>query len=318
MSQDRNSSANSLQITYNINSDNKDKLEEYDFHHLKFPYFPPFLTKINNHQLNNDPKPERLPFTKLNLLNGYSYSDFLRDSSALTSTPQREVKTLYFVRHAQGIHNLAESQLGSERWDAVESKEPTYFDAKLTELGENQTKELFSALQHMDKTAQIPFDLLVVSPLSRAIETAQIAFSPLFNDPKFPIISHELIRETLGVHTCDQRRNLTQLRNLYPRIAFPGNFFVAEEDKLWRAEHRESDEEQRARALQFLHFLYDSYPEKRHILIVAHGGIIRAIAEILGNSGTLERSEVITANSHDFQLANCEFLPITAVRTSKN
>ena len=135
--------------------------------------------------------------------------------------------------------------------------------------------------------------LVVVSPLTRALETAVAAFggdcpaapgAPLLMRaqealPELrvarpgvsaqgapPFVACELCREHLGVHPCDRRRALSYYRAAYPAVDW--SLIEHEEDTLWDAEVRETDEELALRAKAFLHWLL-ARPEQ-HIAVVTH------------------------------------------------
>jgi broad specificity phosphatase PhoE len=301
--------------TNNLTSSVSNASNNYQFKHIPMKYFPPFLKKID--KKSKAEKSSHLPFTQLNLLNGHTYGEFIQEFTQLSqSTAERQIKTFYFVRHAQGIHNEAESTFGTTHWEAVEAKSEQYFDAKLTEFGRNQTKLLFDSITKMQQsTPTLKFDLLIVSPLSRAIETAQIAFQPLFDNPNFPIYSHEMIRETIGRHYCDKRRSVTELKQLYPRINFsePGAF-SSDFDLLWDANERETQKQTQLRAIKFLNWCFDRFPDEKHILVTGHSGIISTCARILGVDDSMQEEIIGNEDEYEFEIANCEFLPIVAVR----
>jgi broad specificity phosphatase PhoE len=305
--------------TNNLTSSISNASNNYQFKHIPMKYFPAFLKKIDK-KIKAE-KSSHLPFTQLNLLNGHSYGEFIQEFTELPqSTTEQQIKTFYFVRHAQGIHNEAESSLGTIRWETVEARSEQYFDAQLTEFGRNQAKSLFDSITRMQQsTPTLKFDLLIVSPLSRAIETAQIAFQPLFNNPKFPIYSHEMIRETIGRHYCDKRRSITELKELYPRINFSERgAFNSDSDLLWNANERETQKQIQLRAIKFLNWCFDELPDKKHILVMAHSGIIGTCARILGVDDSMQEGIIITEDEYEFEIANCEFLPIVAVRYKKS
>ncbi|KAG2499069.1 hypothetical protein HYH03_003252 [Edaphochlamys debaryana] len=83
--------------------------------------------------------------------------------------PARYTKTVHFVRHGQGFHNVA----GHIDHELYKSEE--YADAHLTELGWQQAEALG---RHVAST-RLPVDLVVVAPLQRALETAVAAFGRL-------------------------------------------------------------------------------------------------------------------------------------------
>ncbi len=86
------------------------------------------------------------------------------------------LKTIYFIRHGQ-----SESNIAREAADPEVNTHPRFTDAKLTERGIRQA----SALQDIVSTWDV--QLVVVSPLTRALQTACHAFHktsvPMRADP---------------------------------------------------------------------------------------------------------------------------------------
>ncbi|GFR43714.1 hypothetical protein Agub_g4824, partial [Astrephomene gubernaculifera] len=80
--------------------------------------------------------------------------------------PVRHTKTIHFIRHGQGFHNVAGhiNHDNYKLWD--------YVDAHLTELGWRQAE----ALGRHIRSSRVPVELVVVAPLQRALETAVGAF----------------------------------------------------------------------------------------------------------------------------------------------
>ncbi len=112
-------------------------------------------------------------------------------------------KTIYFVRHAEGYHNKGERELPNWKTDQL-GLDPKYRDARLTPAGIAQSEALNKDL----RTRSVPPpELIVVSTLSRTIQTAQTGFKDL---PGWPttFVGTELCRERISVHECDHRRPL--------------------------------------------------------------------------------------------------------------
>jgi hypothetical protein len=132
---------------------------------------------------------------------------------------------------------------------------------------------------------------VVVSPLTRAVETAIGAFGggpatsgPLLMLPQDgvegvraartgasaagvpPFVACELCREHLGVHPCDRRRTLSHLKERFPAVDWTN--IESEADTLWTKDVRESDEHLAKRAATFLRWLM-ARPEQ-HIAVVTH------------------------------------------------
>lgn len=119
---------------------------------------------------------------------------------------------------------------------------PHLVDPALTTKGVEQARALQDAASAMQPVPE----LIVVSPMRRAVDTALLAFAHIFNEPsalhsvplrrsdlrpEVPIIGHELCRESYArsektpVETpqpqgniCDKRRPLEQIAADYPYI----------------------------------------------------------------------------------------------------
>ncbi|GLD93476.1 hypothetical protein PINS_up002068 [Pythium insidiosum] len=205
----------------------------------------------------------------------------------------RQVKIVYFVRHAEGYHNVAERELGTERWEAVEAKQERFLDADLTPFGIHDTESKGPAALAAELERGMPrIERVVVSPMSRAIQTAQHFFLP--DQAPRPFVVMEACRETTGVHTCDKRRPLSEIRAKFPDLDF--SRMVDEEDKLWSSTHRETDAEIQLRAKAFLVQLFHEIPE-RYVAVTTHSGFMSAIWSLFHPD-------------QPFKPANCEVIPI--------
>ncbi|XP_031273875.1 phosphoglycerate mutase-like protein 1 isoform X3 [Pistacia vera] len=209
--------------------------------------------------------------------------------------PSHRCKTLYLVRHAQGIHNVD----GDKNFKAYMS--PEYFDAHLTQLGWQQVDNLRKHVHETGLSKRI--DLVIVSPLLRTLQTAVGVFGgegyedrmdvvPLMvanagnsgraaisslNCP--PVIAVELCREHLGVHPCDKRRNISDYQFLFPAVDF--SLIESDEDVWWKANVRETKEEVAARGLKFMNWLWTR--KEKEIAIVTHSGFLFHTLTAFGN-----------------------------------
>jgi broad specificity phosphatase PhoE len=122
-----------------------------------------------------------------------------------------------------------------------------------------------------------------VSPLDRALHTAQLTFSSVATPPKhtFNPIVKELLREANGIHTCDRRSSRTYIASNYPAYYTiePG---FSEEDLLWVPDLRESDSAQTARLGELLDDVF-SHDGSTFISMTSHGGAIAAILRVVGH-----------------------------------
>lgn len=110
-------------------------------------------------------------------------------------------KVVHLVRHAEGTHNLNEE----------ESKLPKHFDATLTPKGIEQCNLLSRNTKALDA------DAVLVSPMTRCLETARLSFPHLYENT--PFIAHEEWRETVN-YLCDSRSPTQILKRNYPKVNF--------------------------------------------------------------------------------------------------
>ena len=101
--------------------------------------------------------PSDLSATQISEPHEYSCAPFENDSNVESD----DVKVVHFIRHAQGTHNLAvsrEGELAYSSWN--------YRDARLTPQGVAQLAEAVRI------TDAMTFDTVLISPLSRTLQTA--------------------------------------------------------------------------------------------------------------------------------------------------
>uniref|UniRef100_A0A7S0DVM4 Phosphoglycerate mutase n=1 Tax=Hanusia phi TaxID=3032 RepID=A0A7S0DVM4_9CRYP len=149
-----------------------------------------------------------------------------------------------------------------------------YFDAGLTIDGREQAKEAGLLLQGSK------LDVVVASPLSRALQTAMIACKawkspsqPLLKDPRFVCV--EWCREgmTCGVHPCNRRRTISEIKSEYPQFDFSS--ITSNEDDIWRHDKAETQQDLNHRVALFLEWLETL--EAKHVLICSHCVFLHAL-----------------------------------------
>lgn len=163
-------------------------------------------------------------------------------------------KIVHCIRHGQSTFNAHFAATGTD---------PMHPDAPLTELGRRQAAERAAELR------QHPYDLIVTSPLTRAIQTTM----GLFGDhPAAPRIHVEGLHRELLESSCDVGRTPDLLAQDFPHLSF-GHL----EEVWWHndgtpCEHGfviEPEEVLRRRVRQFRQWLQDR-PEGL-IAVVGHG-----------------------------------------------
>ena len=182
-----------------------------------------------------------------------------------------EEKVVYFIRHGEGFHNVAQREWRAAKKDSepyTVANDPGfgYVDAELTDVGVGQAK----ALRPRFAAMAVAPELVVVSPMRRATQTALLAIGDLAPRPR--VLANEDCHETGGRHTCDKRLSRSELRAHFPDVDYGD--LAAEDDPLWDAEARESATGIAARAARFATWL-EGRPERR-VVVAAHSGFLLA------------------------------------------
>lgn len=216
----------------------------------------------------------------------------LHSISKLKNLPDaQKFKILHFVRHAEGTHNVNSDY-----------RNPSNIDAKLTERGLQQCRVLASKIdacaRYDGERDRASFDgaavhpslknvqSVVVSPMTRTLQTARNSFPDFYASDVVPFLACEDWRETCN-YLCDKRRTVDLLRTEFRGVDFRR---VREEDPLWakyealfgphdgdHTSHRESDDDRglEARARRAWRFLADR-PET-NLVVVSHQAFMRHV-----------------------------------------
>jgi len=205
-----------------------------------------------------------------------------------TSPDNVSYRVIFLGRHGQGFHNVAETVYGTAAWDRYwsllngDGKIIWGPDPELTEVGIGQAKVVNQAWKdELQYGIPLP-QTLYCSPLSRAIKTALITFDgTLLNagdDRQTRRVIKEKLREMNGLHTCDKRNPRSTIEETYPQFKTEPGF--TEEDTLWTADHRETEEELTDRLRKAMEEIFFD-DMSTYISITAHGGAIRALLKVL-------------------------------------
>lgn len=162
------------------------------------------------------------------------------------------IKILHWVRHGHGMHNAAYEEgrrLGLTWRGGIKGmmSAPELSDAHLTPKGEEQAKLLGKALRRGGHLKNV--ELVIVSPLSRALQTACIALEGTTvhhlamqsaqectnaqlrsTDDKNKFIVVENLREMIDEKPCERRREINELEEEFPRCDFSS---IEPSDPLW-------------------------------------------------------------------------------------
>ncbi|KAL3698924.1 hypothetical protein R1sor_016946 [Riccia sorocarpa] len=243
------------------------------------------------------------------------------DVTLAAAYPLQRSKNIYLVRHGQGFHNVA----GEMDFGAYMS--PEFFDASLTSRGWQQVAALRNHVRSNGVASSL--QLVVVSPLTRTLQTAVGVFggddilngnsteTPLMIDGVGkdkhkavssvgapPFVAVEWCREHMGLHPCDQREPIRTYRSLFPAIDFSD--VESDEDILWSATVRESQEDLIGRAKNFVKWILKR--RETEIAVVSHSGFLRHLMSTFGD----DCSSKVQSELHKY-FQNCEMRSIVLV-----
>ncbi|CAH0476672.1 unnamed protein product [Peronospora belbahrii] len=223
-------------------------------------------------------------------------------------------KTLYCIRHGESTYNEWRSRsLWNFSWLWV--RDPMIVDAPLSAKGKKQVAILHDLIKSKQLDEKI--ELIITSPLTRAIETTIGAFQ----DTKIPITVEPLCREMLDT-ACDIGRRPTDLEQQFLsqakiNFSFLDQFWWLEMEKFPRTGPnsapltsvvapkvadevmilRESREELDARIWKFVAKLAER-PEQ-HIAVVGHSAFFK---RMLGMNRKLNNCELHETLLGDIQI----------------
>ena len=176
-------------------------------------------------------------------------------------------RTIHCIRHGQSTFNA--------QYD-LEPRDPLHFDAALSDLGHRQVAEASAQVR------DVSYDLIVTSPLTRAIQTTLGLFG---NHPAASRIRVEGLHRERLENSCDVGRAPTLLSQEFPGLAFDHL-----EDVWW---HKDGDPDERgfvvepvpvleARVARFRQWLA-ARPERRIAVIGHHTFFLHLTGQRLRN-----------------------------------
>jgi len=209
---------------------------------------------------------------------GYDSDGFTHDTaSGFSLFLQERCQRIFFIRHAEGLHNLAERESTFEPKNQILMKENSgyvYWDPKLTKRGEEQCEKLKASVRGTSVWGfdrPLGLDLVVVSPTTRTLQTAFLSLGSPETPGAPPFISTELCREHISDAMCDGRRSITELSRDFAGVDF--SLVDSNEDTMFF--RKETEEQVEERAQEFLKWLCGR-PET-HIAVVTHSIFLKTL-----------------------------------------
>ena len=163
-------------------------------------------------------------------------------------------KIILCIRHGQSTFNAFAAESGGD---------PLHFDAPLSKLGEEQVRAA------REKLRDVEVDVVIASPLTRALQTAAGLFA---DHPSSPLILVEPLHRERVENSCDVGRSPSILAREFPMLA------LDHLSEVWW--HHDGNPDDRGicvepveavarRAEEFRHLL--SQRPERMIAVVGHG-----------------------------------------------
>lgn len=224
-------------------------------------------------------------------------------SSGLSIFLADRTTKVHFISLAEGRHNVAIREVANSsstpmdtraqteacllREDGQLASEHPLYDARLTRKGIRQATKLKEMLANRPSGGRpfTAFELVIVSPLTRALETAQQIFSETPGSygglvvPPSRVLVSEDCRERYGRYVCDGRRSVSELLEEFPTFDF--SEMPSEYDDLYTDE-RESAIQVQERAIRLLEWL-SARPE-RCVAVVTHSEFLRHLFGQFGDT----------------------------------
>ncbi|KJK76604.1 hypothetical protein H634G_08192 [Metarhizium anisopliae BRIP 53293] len=197
-------------------------------------------------------------------------------------------KLVFFGRHGQGYHNVAESYYGTPAWNCYWAELEgngtiTWADPLLTPDGFKEAEKANGFYKTLYEQQNMPhFESYYSSPLKRCLQTANTTFSTLKMPAEHPFVPtiKELFREDISIHTCDRRSTKSEIARFMPGWKFEEGF--TEKDELWQADKGETSAHQVARSKAVLDDVFTN-DGSTWISVTSHSGEIAALLTALNH-----------------------------------
>ena len=193
------------------------------------------------------------------------------------------MKHLYCIRHGTALHNINFKTMGDKAYT-------NFPDTPLVDRGIKDAIYLERTWEQIPK-----IDLVVVSPLSRTLQTADTIFR-LHNKPI--VVLDDLIEYKQSEHICNFRKNTSMLKKIYPNMDF--SQIKTDEPPYWSDIKRTIEEEitlLKDRISKFKEWIKER-PE-RNIAVVGHSAYFNMM---LNNFSETEYTELKHCYPYEYNL----------------
>eukprot|EP00980_Cylindrotheca_fusiformis_P002625 scaffold618_cov130-Cylindrotheca_fusiformis.AAC.29 len=174
---------------------------------------------------------------------------------------ETQCKTVYLIRHGQSQGQVAKKQNRDRK------KDPKLLDCGLTSLGRQQAKDISKLMQG------VPIDLVVSSPLTRALNTAILGF------PNRDILVHYELREVGSRIPENTPRSMKKvMQDLHSDLGTGVDIDIGSLQPANWPNALPSNVSKHDRLRAAFEWLYDARAEK-NIAVVCHFNVIRSLIQ---------------------------------------
>ncbi|KAL7410969.1 histidine phosphatase superfamily [Mrakia frigida] len=196
-------------------------------------------------------------------------------------------KVIYFARHGQGYHNVAEVKYSAEgtwenHWGKLKTDGALVWgpDPSLTSLGESQARNISQAwVKEKEHGVPLP-SRWYTSPMRRTGNTCLLSWEGIFGGfggegKNVKVL--ENLREVCGMHWCDSRLPKSELKEQFPHFVYPPTEDMPEADEMFDELVHESPEHVQERVRHVLeHVWTETGKDEEYISLTSHCGYMRA------------------------------------------
>lgn len=218
------------------------------------------------------------------------WKQILEELAELNKSSEDVYKLFFLGRHGQGYHNLANLKYGEKAWNEYwlricgDGEIVWAPDPELTELGLAQAKDNYHQLEYELSDGLVPPSKFYSSPFRRSVDTLIGSWDGLVDLKKVQPLIKEDLRETIGVHICDERSPRRVIEEKYASKGFIIEDGFVEEDIYFQKDYREQVWEQAVRMNRLFQYIFDTTDKSDDFIsITSHSGSIRTQLLVLGH-----------------------------------
>ncbi|KAJ0085689.1 hypothetical protein Patl1_08717 [Pistacia atlantica] len=218
---------------------------------------------------------EFMIFLLLQLINFFDWvilqcADDVDPATGTSLYPSHRCKTIHLVRHAQGIHNVA----AEKNHDAYKSCD--YFDAQLSQDGWKQVENLHKDVHEVGLSKKI--ELVITSPLLRVCRWDRCTSIDGGKSREHHLLQLSFAENVWELILLIREGASTSIELFFLLLIFHWQI-ENDDDILWTADTRETDEHVAERGMKFINWLWTR--KEKEIAVVTHNLIIVSVPQWL-------------------------------------